>query len=175
MKNKITTVIVFFISFSCFSQSITPSIINVAGGSSQKGYYQFEWSVGEMSLVNEMESRPNMLAVTNGLLQPYILNPGTNNTNNRFGADEIRIFPNPASSYVEINFFNRQQGRLKISFYNGVGQKVYLTELHTYGVDLIHKIPVKYLAGGIYLLYIELDADPGFVSKKGVYKINKIE
>ena len=175
MKNKITTVIVFFISLSCFSQSITPSVINVSGGSSQKGYYQFEWSVGEMSLINEMASRPNLLVITNGFLQPYILNPGTNNTNNQFGVDEIKVFPNPASSYVEINLFTKQQGRLKINFYDAVGQKVYSIESNVYGIDLIQKIPLNRLTAGTYLLRLELDADPGFTSKKGVYKITKIE
>jgi len=175
MKNKITTIIVFFISSICFSQSITPSVINASGNVSKSGYYQFEWSVGEMSLTNEMESRPNSLVVTNGFLQSYLLHPGTNNPNNQFGADEIKVFPNPATSYVEINFFTRQQGTLKFGFYNELGQKIYRTELHNYGTDLIHKIPVNYLRAGTYLLIIELDADPGFVSKKSVYKITKIE
>ena len=105
MKNKITVIIVFFISISCYSQSITPAVINVSGGSLQKGYYQFEWSVGEMSLVNEMESRPNLFILTNGFLQPYILNPAVNNSSNQFGADEIKVFPTPASTYVEIRSF----------------------------------------------------------------------
>ena len=175
MKNRIATVVVFFIPLFCFSQSITPSVVNASGGAIQIGYYQFEWSVGEMSLVNEMESRLNLFVVTNGFLQPYLLQPGTNNPNSQFGADEIRVFPNPASRYVEINFFTRQQGRLKIGFYNGIGQKIYSTEFHLYGIDLIQKIPVTHLNLGTYLLRIELDADPGFVSKKGVYKIIKVE
>ncbi len=128
-----------------------------------------------MSLIGEMASRPNTLVVTSGFLQPYILNPGTNNTNNQFGVDEIKVFPNPASSYVEINLFTKQQGKLKIGFYNAVGQKVYAIELNTYGIDLIQKIPVNHLTAGTYLLSLELGADPGFVSKKGVYKITKTE
>jgi hypothetical protein len=175
MKNRIATIVVFFISISCFCQSITPSVINVSGGSSQKGYYQFEWSVGEMSLIGEMPSRQDQLVVTNGFLQSYLLNPGTNNTNNLFGADEIKVFPNPASSYVEINFFTKQQGRLKINFYDAIGQKVYSVESNVYGIDLIQKIPVNHLTSGTYLLQIELDPNPGFASKKGIYKISKIQ
>ncbi len=53
MKNKATT-IVFFLSLSCFSQTIIASIINIFDCSSQKGFSQFEWSVGEMALINEM-------------------------------------------------------------------------------------------------------------------------
>ena len=176
MKNKITVIIVFlFISISCFSQSITPAVLNVAGGSSQKGYYQFEWSVGEMSLITQMESRPNLFVLTNGFLQPYILNPAVNNLNNQFGADEIKVFPNPASTYVEVDLFTKQQGQLKLSFYNVIGQKIYSTELHAFGVDLIQRIPVNAFNGGTYLLEVELEADPNFVSKKGIYKVIKIQ
>jgi len=174
MKNKITVIIVSFISISCFSQSITPAVLNVAGGSSQKGYYQFEWSVGEMSLINQMESRPNLFVLTNGFLQPYILNPGVNNSNNQFGADEIKVFPTPASSYIEIDLFTRQQGRLKITLYDAIGQRMYSTELQSFGVDLIQTIPVNGFNTGTYLLHLELEADPNFISKKGIYKIVKL-
>jgi len=175
MKNKIIAIIVFFfISISCFSQSITPAVINVAGSNFQNGYYHFEWSVGEMSLVSEMESRPNLFVLTNGFLQPYILNPAVNNWNPQFGTDEIKVFPTPASSYIEIDLFTRQQGRLKMSLYNAIGQKIYSTELQSFGVDMIQRIPVTSFNTGTYMLHIELDADPNFSSKKGTYKIVKI-
>lgn len=128
-----------------------------------------------MSLINEMESRPNLFVVTNGFLQPYILNPGNNNLNNQFGADEIKVFPTPASTYVEIDLFTRQQGRLKISFYDGIGQRIYYAEMQTFGVDLVHKIPVHNFSAGTYVLHVQLAADQNFVSKKGVYKIVKVE
>jgi len=175
MKNKITVIIVLFISIPCFSQSVTPAVLNVAGGNSQKGYYQFEWSVGEMSLITQMESRPNLFVVTNGFLQPYILNPGVSNWHSQFGPDEIKVFPTPASSYIEINLFTRQQGRLKISLYDAVGQKLYSQVLQCFGVDVIQRIPVNGFNAGTYLLHVELDADPNFFSKKGIYKIIKIQ
>jgi len=174
MKNKATTIVVFFISLSCFSQSITPAVTNVSGGSAINGYYQFDWSVGEMSLINEMSSTRNLL-VTNGFLQPYLLNPWNYYPNDQFSIYEIRVFPNPASSYVEINCFTKQQGTLKISFFDGVGRKVYSDESRIYGVDLIKKISVNHFASGSYLLRIELDADPYFSSKQGVYKIIKVD
>ena len=127
-----------------------------------------------MSLVNQMESKPNLFVLTNGFLQPYTVHEDVNYSNNQFGPDELKVFPTPASSFVEVNLFTKQQGRLKISFYNDMGQKVYSTELQAFGVDLIQRIPVNRLAQGTYLLHVELDADPNFVSKKGVYKIIKI-
>jgi hypothetical protein len=175
MKNKITGIsVLLFISIPCFSQSITPSVVNVAGGNSQNGYYQFEWSVGEMSLVNQMQSAQSLFVLTNGFLQPYILNPGANNPYNQFGANEIKVFPTPASTYIEVDFFTHQQGRLKLSLYNAIGQKMYSAELQSFGVDLIHRIPVNGFNNGTYLLHIELEANPNFFSKKGAYKIIKI-
>src|SRR5687768_2397473 len=103
MKNATTIIVGILISAICYAQSISSSVINASGGTSKNGYYQFEWSIGEMALVNQMQSG-DQLIVSNGFLQPYILFPGTVYGTGQFAAGEIRIFPNPASRYVEINF-----------------------------------------------------------------------
>ena len=176
MKNTITLVIVFFSFFNCSNaQSIAPSVINAGGGSFQSGYYQFEWSLGELSLVGEMKSSNNSLVITNGFIQPYIQYPATNNTNNIFGNDEIKVFPNPASSYVEINFFTKQMGRITLNFYDGSGRKIFTAADSYYGVGLIKRIPVSQLPNEVYMLHIDLDPYPGYFSKKGIYKIIKIK
>jgi hypothetical protein len=175
MKNTITLVIVFFSLFNCSAQSIAPSVINTGGGYFQAGYYQFEWSIGELALVGEMKSSNNSLVITNGFIQPYIHSPATNNTNNIFGNDEIKVFPNPASSYVEINFFTKQMGRITLSFYDGSGRKILSVADSYYGVGLIKRIPVSQLPNEVYMLHVDLDPYPGYTSKKGVYKIVKIK
>ena len=175
MKNTITLVIVFFSLLNCSAQSIAPSVFNSAGGSFQSGYYQFEWSIGELALVGEMKSSNNSLVITNGFIQPYIQYPATNNTNNIFGRDEIKVFPNPASSYVEINFFTKQMGRITLSFYDGSGRKILSVADSYYGVGLIKRIPVSQLPNEVYMLHVDLDPYPGSVAKKGIYKIIKIK
>ena len=169
-------IIVFFFSIFtisyCYSQSVSLSVINSTGGYTRNGYYQFEWNVGEMALVDEMRTSNN-LVVTNGFLQSYLLKPGDNNLSSEFGKDEIKVFPNPATSYVEINFFTKQKGYIKIEMHNALGQKIYMQRINGYGVDLIHKIPVDQLKGGIYILNITLDPEEGSVPKQGVYKIVK--
>ncbi len=173
MKRTISIVIVFYFLPQCYSQSYGPSVVNSAGGSSQSGYCLFEWSIGEMALIGQMSNSTDMLVITNGFIQPYILHPGTGSMGNAFDNDEIKIFPNPASSYVEINFFTKQKGRIALNFYDISGKKVYTEILRASGVDLIERIPLSHLAGGIYALYIDLEPDAGSVSKKGVYKIVK--
>src|SRR4030095_2091512 len=125
MKRTITLTVLFFSLFYCSAQSIAPSVFNTAGGSFQSGYYQFEWSIGELALVGEMNSSNNSLIITNGFIQPFIQYLANYNTDNIFGNDEIKIFPNPASSYVEINFLTKQRGRITLSFYDAAGKKVY--------------------------------------------------
>jgi hypothetical protein len=174
MKKTITLVIIFFFLHRCYSQSNTPSVINSSGGSSQSGYYQFEWSIGEMALIGQMNSSDKALIVTNGLIQPYILYPGRVNTNNNFSSDEIKVFPNPASDYVEINFFTKQKGRITLNFYDISGKIVYTGGVQSDGVGLIYKIPVNHLPANVYMLYVILDADNGYTSKQGTYKITKV-
>ena len=175
MKNTITLVIVFFLLFNCNSQSVAPSVINSTGGSFQSGYYQLEWSIGELALVGEMTSSNNSLVITNGFIQPFVQFPATNNTNNVFGNDDIKIFPNPASSFVEINFFTKQRGRITLSFYDGAGKKILTTSDSYDGVGLIKRIPVSQLPNEVYMLHVNLYPYPGYSSKKGAYKIIKIK
>lgn len=174
MKNAATIIVGILISAICNAQSISSSVINVSGGTSKNGYYQFEWSVGEMALVNQMQSG-NQLIVSNGFLQPYILFPGTFYGQGQFAADEIKVFPNPASRFVEINFFTKQKGPVTLGFYDMLGKKVYSQQITCNGVDLIHRIPLTNLPGGSYVLQIILEGDPGYLSKHGAYKILKIE
>jgi hypothetical protein len=61
----------FFLFFNCHSQTIAPSVINSNGGSFQSGYYQLEWSIGELALVGEMSSANNSLVITNGFYSAF--------------------------------------------------------------------------------------------------------
>ena len=138
----------------------------LAGGSFKQDYYQFEWSIGELSLIGEMTSSNNSFVITNGFIQPFIQYPARDNNNNVFGTDEIKVFPNPASSYVEINFLTKQKGRITLSFYDGTGKKIYTTTDWYYGVGMIKRIPVSKLPNEVYMLHVDLDPDAGICRKK---------
>jgi len=176
MKKTITTGIVFFLLSDCYSQIITPTVINSAGGSSVLGYYQYEWSIGELALIGQMNNSNHSLIITNGFLQPYTLHPERGiNGNNIFNGDEIKIFPNPASDYVEINFFTKQRGHITLNLYDVSGKIVYTETVQSNGIDLIQRIPVNHLPSNVYMLHINLDSDNGAVSKRGAYKIIKVQ
>lgn len=175
MKNRIATISVLFLCYTSYSQQNMQAVVNASGGYAAHDYYRFEWSVGELALVNQMTSSDNRTVLTNGFIQPYILYPGRNPDGQLFDADEIRIFPIPASTYLEVNFFTKQKGKLHLQFYDVLGKKIYSTDLTSNGVDLIQRIPVNHLPQGTYLLHINLVPEPGSMAKKGTYKFIKIQ
>jgi hypothetical protein len=166
---------IFLAITSSFSQPITPGTINATGGSfSDPNYYfRFDWSVGELALANQMQSIDNFFVLTNGLLQPYANILGPVNNTGTFGADEIRVFPNPATKFVEVDFNTKQQGRVRFMLYNNVGQKIFDNSFLSYGLDRIERISLGTLASGVYMLYIQLDPILGSHAKKGAFKIVK--
>jgi hypothetical protein len=134
MKKALTLVALSFFFFYGNSQIVAPAVMNTGGGTAQSGYYQFEWSIGELALVGDMTNSGNSLVITNGFIQSLIQYPSRNNSDYTFGNDEIKIFPNPASSFVEINFLTKQRGRITISFYDGAGKTIYTSSDPYYGV-----------------------------------------
>lgn len=175
MKKTITIVISFFFFFYGNSQTVAPSVVNAGGGVFKSGYYQFEWSIGELALVGDMTSSNNSLVVTNGFIQSLVQFPFRDNTLNYFDEDEIKVFPNPATSYVEINFLTHQRGRITMSFYDAAGKKIYGASDPYYGTGLIKRIPVDKLPNEVYMLHVELEPYAGYSAKKGAYKIIKIK
>ena len=175
MKNRVTVFIALFICVQSWSQASRHAVINSAGGSSNNGYYQFEWSVGEAALIDQMNAANNSLTLTNGFIQPYMLFPGIINTHSKFGAEEIRIFPNPSTKYVEVNISTKQKGLISIVLFDMIGHNIYSKELDGFGVDIIERIPLEHLAQGSYSLYVALKPLEGSVAKSSSYTIIRIQ
>src|SRR5688572_3301929 len=95
MNNLFTrlTFIALLTSFSAGAQSVSPGIVNVSGGTASSGYYRFDWSVGELCLI-ESYNQVNII-LENGFLHPGTERPG-GNSNNFFAKGDIMLFPNPA-------------------------------------------------------------------------------
>ena len=174
MKTRITATLLLVCSYA-WPQLNRQSVINTSGGTFQQGYFQFEWNVGESALVDYMHDDQGRMSVSNGFLQPYVLFPGNHYPSGNFDPMEVRIFPNPAIDYVELNISTRQSGQLIIYFYTATGQRVLSREMTANGVDIIERIDVTSLPHGNYFLYLELLATKGSLAKKSIYKIVKIK
>lgn len=160
---------------SLHGQNNRQAIINTSGGSFQQGYFQFEWSVGESALIDHMEEKFKNLVVTNGFIQPYVLFPGNHYPTREFHLNEVRVFPNPAIDFVELDISTRQTGQLVLQLFNAAGQLLYSKELMGTGVDIIERISLKKLPKGNYSIQLELLPDPGGIHKKSGYKLIKIQ
>ena len=177
MKKKILHAFLFTCFFinAASAQSVDPQVINTTGGSYSFGYAIVDWNVGEMALVNTMQSANLMVTVTNGFLQPFTDKPADINNNNTFGPEEIKVFPNPASTFVEIDFLTKQQGRISFKLYDATGKTVYQKEFYSYGFGRIERIDMQRWASAEYYLHIVLEPEAGFTGKKGAYKIIKLK
>ncbi|WP_316819368.1 gliding motility-associated C-terminal domain-containing protein [Pedobacter nyackensis] len=60
-----------------YGQGISAEVINAAGNSHTQNNITYEWSVGEMTVVETMEN--SRLSLTNGFLQPVVIGFFNNN------------------------------------------------------------------------------------------------
>ena len=154
------------------SQSISSYTLNSSGGSYSQGYYNIDWSVGELALVNTVESTGQMI-VTNGFLQPN-LSASDQDQKHRFTASEIRIMPNPTHGKIEVNVATAEQGTLYFFVYDARGRAIANDKLLSAGIMVSRFIDLTTFPASSYLVRIELVPYPGFTAKSGSYKIIKL-
>jgi hypothetical protein len=174
MKNTLLTLLVITMAGRCgFGQAVTPQVINTTGGTYTHDYYMLDWSVGEMTLVNQMHSSQSNFIITNGFLQPFTQDLNFNN-NRFFGADEIFILPNPTRNILEIDFRTSQKGTISLRLFDVLGRILLTNSFYSYGYGQIQKIDLTEVRAGSYILRIELNPEQGSVHKIGSYKIIKL-
>ena len=154
------------------AQSNAPFIQNMAGGYLNAGYYQHEFSVGEMAVIETLDNGSNIL--TNGVLQPLTDKPFGNNTASAWSNDEVRILPVPTSGRVEVNLLSKQRGRIRMQLVDPMGHVVLTEEFEYNGLGSITRWDLSRLASANYSLRITLDPKPGSVKKSGAFRILKI-
>ncbi len=182
---------------SCFfslAQTISPFIVNAAGKSAVFSNYRFEWSVGESMAINTMYN--NDMIVTNGLLQDYIenqeiinvitswnrpvdiipsLNQSSINIISSWLPDEVKIFPNPVISVLEVSIINKRIGPNQLQLFDMNGKKIMEKKFESNGFGSFEKLDLSGLPPGLYVLSIqEISLVTGKVLKSGAFKIIKV-
>ncbi|MBK7434502.1 MAG: hypothetical protein IPI66_11800 [Chitinophagaceae bacterium] len=163
-----------FFSLASISQSVTPSILNVTGGTNMYTFYRFEWSFGEAIAIETM-SVPGSNIVTNGVLQPGTHNPATVNNTGGWDPDEIKVLPNPTRDMLEIDIFTKHLGWMTINLFDAAGTFYGRKEFAYTNPGRIEKWSFGAYASGTYFLDIQLRPAIGTsVLKKGTFKVIKI-
>ena len=149
---------------SAYGQSQIPQVINVSGGTSKTMGYTLEWSIGELTLINEMDAPDSTYILTNGFIQPTDTlvsaplqqKPIIFINNTQLNSANIRLFPNPTQDILQIQFLQNIAGKINVQLYSELGRILYQHEIYVHGgTGLIEKINMKGFTNGVYILYIK--------------------
>lgn len=143
-----------------------------AGGNHQllnNRYY--EWSVGEMTLV-ETFSTPS-LVVTQGVLQPVDQAVGISTIDKL--QERLHLFPNPAQTTVNLEYALLHEGTLSYELQDVAGKHILNKQVEVKpGNNNIETIRLDGIANGSYMLNISYKTAAG-IPEKTSFKIQKNE
>ncbi len=161
---------------------VVPAIMNSAGGSYDNAlsYYRYEWSTGELTLIQALAPADSSILVTHGVLQPCTEKVGTSPVVLIFEAGDYKIFPNPTTGPFELDFFINVTGQMSLQLINSAGQ---LLEKRSYFYDGCCRIELFDLSrypNGVYFLIADLEtamnhSDGSQIRKHGGFKVVKLD
>lgn len=145
------------------STSVTPSVTNAGGGSYSDPYSYvryFDWSIGEMTLINTQTSLDGSVTVYQGVLQPCTEKPGNTPPTANFDKDDFKIMPNPTTGVFEINFFVRANGTMHLELTDVMGKTMERRSFRYFGCCRIEQYDISHLPSGVYFIVATLVPDP---------------
>lgn len=158
-----------------FAQNtVAPQIVNISGGTNDDptSYYRYEWSVGESAVIQTLTS--STLTVTAGILQPQTNLPSGSNGSGQWGTEEIKVFPNPVVTELEVSILSKQKGKVNMLLYDASGRLMGTKVFDYYGTGQITKWNFSPMASGSYTIKITLEPFTGSTGKKGSFQVIKL-
>ena len=172
MKKSILLIpLVMAATISIRAQSIGPSTLNAAGGSAVIGSNEFDWSVGEMTMVSTFTT-PGII-VTQGVLQPYDP-PSLGAGNTSLLTTHLQVFPNPATSEVNLEYSSASAGTLNYRLMDIAGKIIFNQTIKVNQGTTLRKIDVSGLACATYMLEVVVNPE-NTSSQTASYKIQKLK
>ncbi|MBI5856121.1 MAG: T9SS type A sorting domain-containing protein [Sphingobacteriales bacterium] len=141
------------------TQSVIPATANAGGGfyDNPASYVRyFEWSIGELTLINTVATADSSIVVYQGVLQPCTDKPGNSPLLADFQSDDFKLFPNPTLGRFEINFFVRETGILDLELTNAMGQPLQRRSFYYNGCCRIEHYDISQLPSGVYFIVATL-------------------
>jgi hypothetical protein len=157
------SLLVILTGISARAQSATPTVTNAGGGSynDPNSYVRyFEWSIGELTLINTVATSDSAVVVYQGVLQPCTDKPGFTAIAGDFQPGDFKIMPNPNTGKFEINFFVRESGQMDLELVDMLGRVYERRTFRYYGCCRIEQFDISRLPAGIYLVSATLTPDP---------------
>ena len=155
-------------------QSMQASVINVSGGTYSSQNYSYEWSIGELVLVNEMKDAGNNYVLTNGFLQPFMRSENAQKPPAVFRQQEFRVLNNPVKDLLRVQLATSQPGRLMLCVYDDRGNIVSYREVSVPATGTIENVDMRGVTIGTYFLKASFNAYATREEKTQTYKLLKI-
>lgn len=140
---------------------VVPAIMNTAGGSYDNAlsYYRYEWSFGELVLIQAFAPPDSSLLVTQGVLQPCTEKVGISPYTVLFESGDYKLFPNPTDGPFEVDFFVRTPGQMSLQLINAIGQILEKRSFHYDGCCRIEMFDLSGYPAGLYYVVADLKPD----------------
>lgn len=140
---------------------VVPAVLNVDGGSydNSLSYYRYEWSFGELLLVQAFATADSSILVTQGVLQPCTDKIGVSPYTVLFDVGDYKLFPNPTSGKFEVDFFVRTPGLMSLQLINAAGQILMTKSYHYDGCCRIDLFDISMYPDGVYFVVADLKPD----------------
>jgi hypothetical protein len=140
---------------------VVPAILNAAGGTydNPSSYYRYEWSFGEMLLIQAFAPLDSSVLVTQGVLQPCTDKIGYSAFTLLFAEGDYKLFPNPTSGKFEVDFFVRTPGQMSLQLINSVGSILWSKSYHYDGCCRVELFDISKYPNGIYFVVADLKPD----------------
>lgn len=100
MRRNVLIIITLFFSVQLMAQSLKQEVIASAGGYNVNGNFTISWTLGE-TIIPTFTSQDGTLILTHGFQQNLIITAINENLDTPV---KVKIYPNPASSIVTIQF-----------------------------------------------------------------------
>jgi len=152
------------------AQSIAPDVFNASGGSydNTSSYYRFEWSLGELTLIDMLAPADSSIMLTQGVLQPCTDKIGLSFLSTIFADGEYRLFPNPTAGKFEVDFFIRETGVMELQLTDSYGKVLERRKYIYSGCCGIEYFDLSRYPAGTYYVIAHLSPDPSRTRNDGV-------
>lgn len=140
---------------------VVPAILNTAGGTydNSSSYYRYEWSFGELVLVQAFAPPDSSILVTQGVLQPCTDVIHNSPYTVLFEDGDYKLFPNPTGGKFEVDFFVKTPGLMSLQLINSSGQMLEKRSYHYDGCCRIEMFDLSKYPDGIYFVVADLKPD----------------
>jgi hypothetical protein len=142
---------------------VSPNIINSAGGSAIVNAMRYDWSFGEITLINTFST--SKLIVTQGVLQTRLDTAGTGINDIPVPIPDITVFPNPARNSVFLKADYPYSCNLHYTLTDVQGKIIQEKQVAVAKGDDQQTLDLSGLAAGTYLLNMQIVRDNTTYSK----------